>query len=124
MLMTEESAWLREVRFTQNTVRPVTGSIWEVQTIGKTSIQMARSILRPMMPAATPGITATICILHTPKLGAAGAMADMPDFKSGMPAFADRLADDEIHSVLEFIKSTWPEKIRDAQAEMSRRSAQ
>ncbi len=30
---------------------------------------------------------------------------------SGMPAFAELLTDDEIWSVLEFIKSTWPERI-------------
>lgn len=58
------------------------------------------------------------------KLGGAGAMADMPEFKSGMPAFKDILSDDEIHAVLDFIKSTWPQKIREAQTEMSRRSSQ
>jgi len=47
-------------------------------------------------------------------------MADMPDFKSGMPAFEDVLTDDEIYSVLDFIKSTWPKEIRETQAEMSR----
>lgn len=54
------------------------------------------------------------------KLGGAGALPDMPDFKSGMPAFEHVLTDDQIRTVLDYIKSTWPEKIRDAQAEMSR----
>jgi len=54
------------------------------------------------------------------KLGGAGAMADMPDFKSGMPAFEDVLSDEQIRTVLDYIKSTWPDKIREAQAEMSR----
>jgi len=53
------------------------------------------------------------------KLGGAGAMADMPDFKSGMPAFEDVLSDEQIRTVLDYIKSTWPEKIREAQEEIS-----
>lgn len=31
---------------------------------------------------------------------------------SGMPAFGEQLTDPEITSVLKYIKSTWPEKIR------------
>jgi mono/diheme cytochrome c family protein len=43
------------------------------------------------------------------------------DYLSDMPGFADVLADEEIRSVLAFIKSTWPERERAYQAEMSRR---
>jgi len=39
------------------------------------------------------------------------------DFDSGMPGFGDILSDDEIQSILEFIKSTWPERERRIQAE-------
>lgn len=42
-------------------------------------------------------------------------------YESDMPGFADLLADDEIRAVLAFIKSTWPERERRYQAEMSRR---
>ena len=39
------------------------------------------------------------------------------DFNSGMPGFGDTLSDDEIQSILSFIKSTWPERERRVQAE-------
>lgn len=39
------------------------------------------------------------------------------DFDSGMPGFGDILSDEEIQSILSFIKSTWPERERRIQAE-------
>jgi mono/diheme cytochrome c family protein len=42
-------------------------------------------------------------------------------YESDMPGFGDVLSDDEIHAVLAYIKSTWPERERSYQAEMSRR---
>jgi mono/diheme cytochrome c family protein len=42
-------------------------------------------------------------------------------YQSDMPAFADVMTDSEIRAVLAFIKSTWPERERQYQAEMSRR---
>lgn len=44
------------------------------------------------------------------------------DYKTNMPGFGDRLSDDQIRAVLDYIKSRWPEKIRAAQADISRRS--
>ncbi len=38
-----------------------------------------------------------------------------------MPGFADILSDTEIRAVLAFIKSTWPERERGFQEEVSRR---
>ena len=38
-----------------------------------------------------------------------------PDYQSAMPAFQDRLSDDDIIAVLSFIKSTWPLEIRQRQ---------
>lgn len=43
------------------------------------------------------------------------------DYESDMPGFAGVLSDDEIRAVLVFIKSTWPERERAYQAEISRR---
>ena len=40
-------------------------------------------------------------------------------FESGMPGFGDSLSDDEIRDILAFIRSTWPENIREAQAARS-----
>ncbi len=40
----------------------------------------------------------------------------LKDFKSGMPAFEQELSDKEIISILEYIKSTWPDDIKQAQA--------
>jgi len=39
-------------------------------------------------------------------------------YQSDMPAFADRLSDDEIRAVLGFIESRWSREILDARAEM------
>lgn len=49
-----------------------------------------------------------------------GGQAMIPgDFKSGMPAFKDILKDDEIETILSFIKSRWSEKSRKVQKEIS-----
>jgi mono/diheme cytochrome c family protein len=42
-------------------------------------------------------------------------------YESDMPGFRGVLSDEEIRAVLAFIKSTWPERERAYQAEMSRR---
>lgn len=44
------------------------------------------------------------------------------DYESDMPAFADKLSDEEIRAVLSYIKSTWPERQRAAQARISGKS--
>ena len=36
-------------------------------------------------------------------------------FSSGMPAFETILSDDEVRSILEFIKSRWPREIQERQ---------
>ncbi|PZR00209.1 MAG: cytochrome C [Cereibacter sphaeroides] len=41
------------------------------------------------------------------------------DFTSGMPGFGDVLNDTEIAAVLDFIRSTWPDRVRAVQAERS-----
>lgn len=38
------------------------------------------------------------------------------EFDSGMPGFGDQLSDQEIWNVIGYIKSTWPERIREIQA--------
>lgn len=60
------------------------------------------------------------------KLGGEGALAALgiTDFESGMPGFAEVLTDDEIHDVLAFIKSTWPEPLRSHQEDMTRQEAE
>lgn len=52
------------------------------------------------------------------KLGGRGALAirGMPDFNSGMPAFEGTLTDEEIWDILGYIRSTWPERVQEAQA--------
>ncbi len=52
------------------------------------------------------------------KLGGAGYanLLGVSNFKSAMPAFEDILDDEEIISVLNYIKSTWPQEIRDIQS--------
>ena len=40
-------------------------------------------------------------------------------YESDMPGFADVLSDEEIRAVLDYIKSTWPERERSYQQRMS-----
>jgi mono/diheme cytochrome c family protein len=42
-------------------------------------------------------------------------------YRSAMPGFGDRLSDADIRAVLAFIRSTWPERERAQQAEISSR---
>ena len=49
-----------------------------------------------------------------------GDSLNIPNFKSGMPAFGDTLSDEEIVAVLAYLKSMWPEEQRQFQAEVSR----
>ncbi len=58
-------------------------------------------------------------LLNYTKVGGQQAMEDLgiTDFKSGMPAFGDVLTDDQIDDVWAFIKSTWTDRERNAQAE-------
>lgn len=49
------------------------------------------------------------------KITKEGLAAIAPGYQSDMPAFGALLSDDEIRAVLEFIKSTWPERERSFQ---------
>lgn len=52
--------------------------------------------------------------------GGQAVLEDMGvNFTSGMPGFAEVLEADEIGAILDYIKSTWPEPIRKAQADRS-----
>lgn len=54
------------------------------------------------------------------KLGGKAALARQGvDFESGMPSFDDQLSDAEIGNILAYIKSTWPDRQREVQAERS-----
>ena len=43
-----------------------------------------------------------------------------PGYTSDMPAFGERLSDDDIRAVLGYIRSTWPQTTRKLQAEVTR----
>lgn len=58
-------------------------------------------------------------LLRITKEGPAAVVGN--GYESDMPGFANVLNDDEIRAVLTFIKSTWPDRERAYQAEMSRR---
>lgn len=45
-----------------------------------------------------------------------GLQAIAPGYESDMPAFENVLTDDEIRSILDYIKSTWPERPKAYQA--------
>ncbi len=52
------------------------------------------------------------------KMGGRGALAarGMTDFNSGMPSFEDVITDEEIWDILGYIRSTWPKREQQAQA--------
>lgn len=51
------------------------------------------------------------------KLGGRALMAEQGmEFDSGMPGFGEQLTDQEIWNILGYIKSTWPERMRETQA--------
>ncbi len=47
-----------------------------------------------------------------------------PKYGSDMPAFGGALSDDEIWSVLSYIKSSWPQEIQKAQREVTLKQVQ
>ena len=44
------------------------------------------------------------------------ARRGLKDFKSGMPGFSDVITDEEIWDILAYIRSTWPERVKEIQA--------
>ncbi len=54
------------------------------------------------------------------KYGTAALIGD-PNYESNMPVYEGVLTDDEIIAVLSYIKSTWPQEIRDRHDEMENR---
>jgi mono/diheme cytochrome c family protein len=55
------------------------------------------------------------------KLGGEALMAQQGmEFDSGMPGFGDRLTDQQIRNVLGYMRSTWPEDVKQAQAERTK----
>lgn len=51
-----------------------------------------------------------------------GAAAEAPaGYRTNMPGFSATLSDEEIWAILAYIKSTWPEHIRQRQADISAR---
>ena len=53
-------------------------------------------------------------LFNLTKLGVAAVMGD--GYESDMPAFGEKLSDDDIAAVLDYIKSTWPQRAQDSQA--------
>ncbi len=56
--------------------------------------------------------------------GKATLAAQGVDFASGMPGFGDQLSDDQIWNILAYIKSTWPDRQQQIQAERSAAESQ
>jgi S-disulfanyl-L-cysteine oxidoreductase SoxD len=47
-----------------------------------------------------------------------------PDYRTAMPAFADKLTDEDILAILSYIKSTWPLEIHQRQDAITEASRQ
>lgn len=59
-------------------------------------------------------------LFHLTKYGV-GRMIGDPDYATNMPVYEGTLTDEEIVAVLSYIKSTWPQDIRDRHDEMEGR---
>ena len=59
-------------------------------------------------------------LFNITKYGIAKA-ANLPDYPTRMPAFEGVLDDEEIIAIMSFIKSRWPERIRQRHDELNRR---
>lgn len=78
--------------------------------------------LMPAPPHDATGHTwhhADQALFDITKLGVAQA-ANLDNYESAMPAYGGVLTDDEIIAVLSFIKSTWPDEIRQRHDELNR----
>lgn len=53
-----------------------------------------------------------------------GMAAIVPGYQTDMPTFEGRLSDSEIRAVLDFIRSTWPSREREYQAQQTRTRSQ
>lgn len=53
-------------------------------------------------------------LFNLTKQGVTAVVGD--GYESDMPAFGEKLSDDEIKAVLDYIKSTWPKRLRASQA--------
>ncbi|MFU0503812.1 c-type cytochrome [Pseudaminobacter sp. NGMCC 1.201702] len=76
---------------------------------------VALGIMGALSGAAAPAL---IWLFRITKEGP--AVVARGGYESDMPGFRDVLSDNEIRSVLAFIRSTWPEQERAYQAQMSR----
>lgn len=56
-------------------------------------------------------------LFNLTKLGVAAVVGD--GYESDMPAFGDKLSDDAIKAVLDYIKSTWPPNAQQSQAKIT-----
>jgi len=57
------------------------------------------------------------------KLGLVPGKYAPPKYVSDMPGFGAQLSDEDIWAVLAYIKSSWPDEIRRAQAELAHKTA-
>jgi mono/diheme cytochrome c family protein len=48
-----------------------------------------------------------------------GASLNIPSFQSGMPAFEEKLSDEEIHAVINYLKTLWGPQEREFQSRIS-----
>ena len=80
----------------------------------RTGSRTRRRTMRPV----TPGITTTGFCSTTPNSAGRGLMEarGITGIKSGMPGFVDVMSDEEIWDVLAYIRSTWPDHIREIQS--------
>lgn len=83
---------------------------YRASSIGGNGNRTAACLRHPTTPPAIPGIMTTGVLFRITKYGTAALVGS--GYQSDMAGYETVLTDDEIVSVLSFIKSRWPANIR------------
>ncbi len=102
-----------------NITRPATVQNCRANRNGAARIKAASTLPRRMTNPAIPGNNDSMLTDYITRGGQAVVDDMNVSFTSGMPDFGMVLTDSEITAILDYIKSTWPDRIRATQAQRS-----
>ena len=104
--------------FTTSNVPDVTVTTFKENRTGNSGSLTENCPRHRMTQAVTHGIMSDKQLFDMTKNGTLAALP--PGYKTGMPAYRDKLSDADIWAVLSYIESAWPADIRAKQQRMSR----
>ena len=108
---------LKDASSTRPSAQPATAPSSRGSLTGGRGCPLAGCRRRRTTPPATPGTIPDDVLFRIVKEGTAAVVGG--GYESDMPGFGGVLSDAEIHAVLSYIKSTWPERERSYQESVS-----